>query len=304
MHFHFNLHNLSPIHRYGTQDLVDALRAGLEDCGHAVTLDDRDFLAAPVINLILERFSDKTVESLRDFKSRAGDGLILGIVGGEDLEDPLVMDGQFRWRRDAYMQAIEIADFVWTVLPNVDDYSRYTDAGKVFRFELGYSDRLRTVTRAPSCDTDVFLPGNLYPYRERVVAALEQRGIRVRASGYGMPIHVYRSIAGRAKVILDVAREPGLRFLSGSRILLGINNGITVVSEGFDTSPLAFFYDYTVSGSADRLVDLCIETVRRPDVVKFGRDATDRFKRDRPMQPKVARLLSDPGFITCVRGPH
>ncbi len=88
------------------------------DCGNFVSVDDQDFLAAPAINIIFEHFKDDTVASLREFKKGAGDGLILGILTGEDLHDPLVMDKEFQWRRDAFMEAIEFVDFVWTLLPN------------------------------------------------------------------------------------------------------------------------------------------------------------------------------------------
>lgn len=302
IHFHFNLRNLPPLHRHGTQDIIGEMKAGLEDCGHFVSLDDQDFFAAPVINLIFENFTEETVPSLRAFKQEAGDGLIFGVICGEDLLDPLIMDGEFSWRRDAMMQAAEIADFVWTLIPNVEEYGRFTDADKVFWFELGYSDRIRTIQRAPHCDIDVFMPGNLYPYRETAVNALTARGLKVRSSNYQMPINVYQSIAGRSKVILDIGRDKGLRFLSSTRIILGVNNEIVVVSEKFDQSPLKFFYDYTVAAKSDDLVDLCEQTVRDPSVIELGQAMTKRFQVDHPVGPKVMRLLENPNFLKLVHG--
>jgi len=58
-------------------------------------------------------------------------------------------------------------------------------------------------------------------------------------------------------MVLDIVREPNLTFLSSSRILLGINNGITVVSEAFDRTPLSNLYDYVVPADGENLVDIC-----------------------------------------------
>ena len=270
------------------------------DCGNFVSVDDQDFLAAPAINIIFEHFKDDTVASLREFKKGAGDGLIVGILTGEDLHDPLVMDKEFQWRRDAFMEAIEFVDFVWTLLPNTADYSEFTDVEKVFWFELGYSERLRTISRTETFDTDVFLPGHLYPYRQRVVEALQASGVRVRVSNYQMPIHVYRSVAGRSKVILDVARDKGLRFLSSSRILLGINNSIPVVSEKFDETPLNYFYNYAVTAESDNLVEACIQCLQNPSRVMRGEEATATFKTEHPMAEKTQQLLNDCRFLDRV----
>ena len=165
MHLRYNLRNLPLQHRYGTQDVVDEIRAGMEDCGHTVGVDDQDFMAAPAVNLIFEHFKPETIDSLREFKAQAGDNLILGILSGEDLNDPLIMPREFQWRRDAYLRAIELAHFVWTIVQNVVDYAKFADASKVFWFELGYSERLQTVLVLGTRETAVFMPGHVYPYR-------------------------------------------------------------------------------------------------------------------------------------------
>ena len=72
---------------------------------------------------------------------------------------------EFQWRRDAYLRAIESAHFIWTIVQNVVDYAKLTDASKVFWFELGYSERLQTVPVLGTRETDVFKPGHVYPYR-------------------------------------------------------------------------------------------------------------------------------------------
>jgi hypothetical protein len=294
------LKNLPPVHRYGAQDFICTIKAGLEDCGHYVSIDDQDFFAAPTVNLIWEYFNDEIISSLRAFKQKAGDGLIFGIISGEDLSDPLIMSEEYRWRRDAYMEAIELADFVWTIVPNVEDYQDYTDASKVFWFEPGYSDRLRNIERAKQCDIDVFMPGHLYPNREKTIEALKAEGLKVRSSNYQLPYYVYQGIAGRSKVILDVAREKGLRFLSSTRILLGINNGITVVSENFDKTIYNYLYDYTVSASSEDLVEICKQTVHKPTVLELGRSFSERFQVDHPRQKNVSRILEDPEFLKMI----
>lgn len=75
------------------------------------------------------------------------------------------MAGNLPWRRDAYLRPIELAHFVWTIVQNVVDYAKFTDASIVFWSELGYSERLQTVPVLGTRETDVFMPGHVYPYR-------------------------------------------------------------------------------------------------------------------------------------------
>lgn len=102
-------------------------------------------------------------------------------------------------------------------------------------------------------------------------------------------------------MILDIAREPNLTFLSSSRILLGINNGITVVSEAFDRTPLSNLYDYVVRADGENLVDICEQTVRDPNVIEFGKQMTERFSIEYSMHPKIEKMLSSPQFQSLIR---
>ena len=97
-------------------------------------------------------------------------------------------------------------------------------------------------------------------------------------------------------MVLDIVREPNLTFLSSSRILLGINNGITVVSEAFDRTPLSNLYDYVVPADGENLVDICEQTVRDPNVFEFRKQMTERFRIEHSIHPKTEKCFPAHNF--------
>ena len=125
---------------------------------------------------------------------------------------------------------------------------------------------------------------------------LRNRGLNVRASENLTRIHVYKSIAGRSKMIWDIVLEPNLTFLSSSRILLGIKNVITVVSEAFDRTPLSNLYDYVVPADGENLVDICEQTVRDPNVIEFRKQMTERFSIEYSVHSKIKKCFPAHNF--------
>ena len=69
MHLRYNLRNLPLPHCYSTQNVVDEILAGMEDCGHTVSIDDQYFMAFPAVNLKFEHVKPKAIDSLREFKA-------------------------------------------------------------------------------------------------------------------------------------------------------------------------------------------------------------------------------------------
>ena len=69
MHLRYNLRNLPLPHCYSTQNVVDEILAGMEDCGYAFKIDDQYFMVFPAVNLKFEHVKPKAIDSLREFKA-------------------------------------------------------------------------------------------------------------------------------------------------------------------------------------------------------------------------------------------
>jgi hypothetical protein len=295
MHFHFCLATLPAVFRESVQDTVLLMAAGLEDAGCAVTIDDaRVMYGGTAINLVIEHFEGDVPDSLVATKREKGADFPLGIVFTENLHDRNVMAGDFAWRTESFKRVAEVADFVWYFIPGTERHTDIVDPSKCARFEAGYSTRFATVPVQAARDIDFFLPGLSYPRRKPILEKLHELGYHVRASDLATPAYIYRSLMGRAKAILDIRRFVDTTNMSTVRVVNGAANGIAVVAERFDESALGAFYDYTIATDYERFVERCVHLVEREDPVAIGAAARARFAAERPLKPRVERLLAMP----------
>lgn len=293
MHFHICLATLPRKFLESVQDTILLIAAGLEDCGHTVTLDDAQVLyGGKTINLLLEHFDRDTAESVVATKRTKGRDFPLGLVLTENLLDANVMAGPFVSRRDNFRRVADVADFIWYFIPGTEAHDDIVDPSKCARFQVGHSHRFATVPVQKVRDIDFFLPGLTYPRRKPILEKLHERGYRVRSSDLATPAYIYRSLMGRAKAIIDIKRFDDTTNMSTVRVCNGASNGIAVVAEQFDVSELAEMYDYAVTADYENFVDVCIELVERGDPVAIGKANMERFIRERPLRPYVEQLLA------------
>ena len=295
MHFHFCLATMPPVFRESVQDTVLLMAAGLEDCGHTVTIDDaRAIFGGNVVNLVIEHFEGDAAASLVATKRAKGNDFPLGLIFTENLSDRNVMAGEFAWRTESFRQVADVSDFIWYFIPGTERHTAIIDPAKCSRFAVGYSPRFAQVALQPVRDIDFFLPGLAYPRRKPILERLHALGYHVRVSDLTTPAYIYRSLMGRAKAILDIRRFDDTTNMSTVRVANGATNGIAVIAERFDRSDLGELYAYTATADYDGFVDRCVQLVEREDPIAVGRAHGERFARERPLRPMVAKLLETP----------
>ncbi|HTY66903.1 MAG TPA: hypothetical protein VMH36_09640 [Alphaproteobacteria bacterium] len=300
MIFNFVLANHHETSLNSLGDLLEPIYQGLEANGHHVIRFGIDFHEAPAINVMVEFFKDDVVvEDLLRFKRELGDRFVFGLLGTEDPEDDLVM-AHYPRRRPNLRRLAGVADFVWTLLPVAPYYEAICGPGRVawlrYGFSAGYVEpdmiadpRLR--------DIDVLLYGNPHPYRDRIVQALNAGGLTcVGTQREAYPDFVAADLIRRAKILLDVRRSAEVRFLSPTRIMRGLHSGTAVVSERYDVSPLAYFYDYVSPASYEELPDRCREIIKSGSYVGMADAALAKFRAETSMAANVTAALALPVF--------
>ncbi len=277
------------------QDILAPIAAGLVEAGHAVKYDLKKLAPAPAVNLLVEFFQPTFTEELLAFKAAHGERLRFGILGTEDMEDASVMDNPKQpWRRANFERILPLADFVWTLLPNTDWYDSHVSAGHARFLAYGHCAGLREPAPVAPKDIDCLLYGTSGPYREGVIAQLRGRGRSVFVSECALPDYLRRDHVGRARLILDLRRNEGVRFCSPSRICYGLHSGTAVVAERFDTSLLGELYRYCQAPAPDRFVDH-VDHLLKGDTDALAADALARFAAETSMRANLDGVMA--GFI-------
>ena len=300
MIFNFLLSNHHETTLNSLSDLLEPIYQGLEAGGHHVIRFGVDFHQAPMVNILVEFFQDDDfVEVLLRNKREFGDRFVFGLLGTEDPEDDLVM-GVYPNRRPNLQRLAAVADFVWTLLPVERYYEEICGAGRVAWLRYGFCDgyvepdiivdpRLR--------DIDVLLYGNPHPYRDQIARALNAGGLKcVGTQREAYPDFVAADMIRRAKILLDVRRSTDVRFLSPTRIMRGLHSGTSVVSERYDRSPLAYFYDYVSPATYEELPGQCWDIIQGGRYIEMARAALMKFRDETSMAANMAAALGLPVF--------
>lgn len=301
MIFNFFLGNHAADSLNSLGDLVEPIYRGLEANGHHVIAFGTGMRDPPAVNVFVEFFEDDAVaNAILSAKAQHGAGFRFGIVCTEDIEDALVMDpAKYPRRRANLLRLLPQADFVWTLLP-VAAYEEIAGAGKVGLLEYGFSEACANpipVQDRGLRDVDVIIYGNRNPYRAAIGDALQQQGLTVFfGHRETFPTFVSDDIICRAKVLIDIRRGPGVRFLSPTRIVKGLHCGTAVVSEQFDTSPIANLYRYTLACPYEQLVERTLELVRSGMFLNVANASRQRFRAETSMATNIGRLLQMPSL--------
>src|SRR6185436_2616509 len=107
-------------------DILQPLAAGLVESGHSVQYENYFLYNRPVVNLLVEFFADSVfVDSIVERKRSLGSDFVFGVLVTEDIGDPSVMDNpSYPERRENLRRILEVADFVWSLVP-IHDYIKF-----------------------------------------------------------------------------------------------------------------------------------------------------------------------------------
>lgn len=286
----------------GMPDLVQPIFHGLVEAGHDVIGFGLGLQGAPAVNVLVEFFPDDGfTENVLRLKAQSGDKFIFGILCTEDIEDALVMQQpEFPRRRANLERLLPAADFVWTLLPQLQAYEALAGAGKVALLEYGFSERFlnRHLVTEPSLrDVDVLMYGNETPHRMGVLGELRRRGLNCLASDRQvLPEFITADILRRSKIVLDLRRGPGVRYPSPTRICKAVHSGALVVAEDLGESAISNLYRFTIACPYDGIVDRCGGIIQAGQYAALGLEALARFRTETSMRANVMRALRLPAL--------
>lgn len=231
MQFNVVLTNHRPASLQVLDDVLRPLLFGLRAAGHRVTAPARRLEKAPVVNLVVEDFSDPAFAALLQDarKDWAGD-LVLGAIC------PLGIDASEmnEVRRAALRAVLPVVDFAWTLAPNVLPAGLMA-ADRVVILGYGFNDGLvgpRLTADPAARDIDVVLYS---PDHDRLNDLVQRLGAAklghfVLRPGV-LPDYLATDILSRGKVAVVIGdRRSAARGLL-PRILKAVCNGVLVVTE-------------------------------------------------------------------------
>jgi hypothetical protein len=278
-------------------DILQPLAAGLVEAGHSVHYENSIFYNGPVANLLVEFFPNRDfVDAVLENKRSHGSGFNFGVLVTEDIGDPSVMDNpSFPNRREHLLRVLEVADFVWSLVP-ITDYARFVpDPRKVAFLKFGYVHSLAEQRRPGSQDIDVLIYGVTVPRRDAIMADLSKRGWNVRTTLGVMPDYVRLNMLRRTKLILDIRRAEWVRFNSPSRIVAGLHAGVAIGAEQFDTGDLGYLFSFCRTAPYEEMAD-SVDRLLKEDAVGFGIEAQRRFRMEAPMRAFLKEPLAAAGL--------
>lgn len=144
---------------------------------------------------------------------------------------------------------------------NVAAWRRFVPDARVQHVPLGHVDALMRVAPAPAEDIDVLFYGSQNERRQKVLAALEARGLRVHAA-YDTYGAARDALIARAKVVLNLHFYDS-RIFEVPRVAYLLANRKAVVAEIDEATEVDDDLRAAVAGVPyDDLVERCVELVR------------------------------------------
>lgn len=295
MRFHFLLTNHFRYGCFRIEDICVPIATGLGELGHTVTYGfDDDVPPWPAVNLLVENFNNPAVVDQMERLKAGKQRYCFGLVGHEDIADTGMFDNpSFPNRRRNLERALMLVDFGWTIVPC--DYGALPGGERVRFLEYGYAPGLRTDSSLPR-DIDVLFYGELGDRRLPLFNALMSRGLKVEASFGLLPAFFAQDLIDRAKIVADIGRTDGLRFLTPTRICAALQRGATVMSEQIDRSPLAKLYRYTAPVTLGDFVETAVVVVQSGRAPEIGLKAREIFAIETSMAANLLRAMDLPVF--------
>jgi hypothetical protein len=291
MRFHFLLTNHYPFGCYRIEDIVVPVAAGLAELGHTVTYGfDDDVPPWPAVNLLVENFNDPAVVDDVARRRSSDTRYCFGLLAHEDIADASVFaHPDFPQRRHNLERALTLIDFGWSIIPC--DYRGLAGGKKMSFLEYGYVPALRRDGVLPR-DIDILFYGDLGPRRVPLFNSLVQRGFSVSATFGTLPEYMKFELLDRCRVVADVRRHEGVRYLTPTRLVAALHAGVAIVSEQYDTSPLSRLYRYVAGTDLAQFLDLCATVAPSPKVRELGFASRELFASETSMARNLGAAMT------------
>lgn len=153
----------------------------------------------------------------------------------------------------------------------------------------GYHPLMEEIHHKKTKDIDFLFSGSISAHRKKLLDQLTAHGCKV-VTMFDDAAMYRNDLIARARVNLAPNHGAGLDHLGKSRVLYMVNNrAIVVVEKCFDQARYEHCFPWA---ETEHWVDLCMETLRRPDLAQVTEEYYDRFKQIR-MADFIAPLLEN-----------
>jgi hypothetical protein len=300
-------------HHHGAIQIYDTLmliKHGLESIGHKVDLEKN--MTPGKTNILVEFFTYDFVEVAREFSNVPGTEFIVVatefITGdtfnnfeGNKLEGTEDMQGQYAalrpWKKRfrTFGLVYELSRAVWHLSEHqVENYRQSLQADNIFYLPHGYLPAMERVVDKPwqHKDIDILFTGTRTPYRDAILATLEQAGLNIKQLPVLTPEFIREDWVARSKLALNIRQNSQWQYPSNSRFYYHLVNASPLLSEACPLS--CDLTPYIEHVSAEDMLDKCKEMLGlREGLKEHALMARDRFRDTMPMAPMIERLLDE-----------
>ena len=264
------------------RDFLLAVKYGLEDLGHDVTLSGLT-LDTTRFNLVVGGYFLPPAELKRIDQG----GFDFAHVNTEVISGDLL---NFNPRKTdftgAYLPSMKAGRFVWDViLDNLDEYRRYGANAHFLRW--GWHPKLEDVEHRREKDLDFYLFGLMSPRRRAIVDTLLAAKLTGLAD-HSCPYFLRNDRIARARVNLNIVQEDRYTHVNSFRICYLANNRCAILSEA-ENDP-AGYLELARVAKRDELAAAVADLSRGGKWKELGEAAYEKF-RATPMTRCMEELL-------------
>ena len=269
-------------------DICKYLSYGIESAGYECCIL-RNKMVSDRTNIIIGAHN-QTDPSIVDKIKQAGNYILLQseIITGDSINNWSVQKSF----ADVYLPLMRQAQAVWTgVESNIKALKELQVEAELIL--MGYHPLMEEVHHKFIKDIDFLFCGSITPHRKKLLEALVACGGKV-VTIFDDAAMYRNDLIARAKINLAPNQGPGMNHLGGSRVLYLLNNRSLVIVERCHDQQL---YEHCFPwAETARWVDLCMETLHRPDLEQITEEYYERFKKIRMVdfiRPLIEKFLSE-----------
>ena len=178
---------------------------------------------------------------------------------------------------EVYLPLMRQAKAVWTgIETNVEALKKLgVEADHIL---MGYHPLMEEIHHKQRKDIDFLFCGSITPHRKKLLDGLIKRGANV-VTMFDDAAMYRNDLIARARINLAPNQGPDMDHFSGSRIAYLVNNrSIVVVERCRDQAMYEHCFPWA---DTEQWVDLCVETLKRPDLHQLTEEYYERFKKIR-----------------------
>lgn len=189
---------------------------------------------------------------------------------------------------EVYLPLMKQAKAVWTgIETNVEALKKLGIEAE--QFLMGYHPRMEEICHKPNKDIDFLFCGSITEHRRKLLNELIKRGARV-VTMFDDAAMYRNDLIARARINLAPNQGVEMDHFSGSRIAYLLNNRAVVVVERCRDQAM---YEHCFPwAETAQWVDLCMETLHRPDLAQITEEYHESFKKIR-MVDLITPLLEN-----------